>query len=120
MYLILNVSQYDCFLAPYKVGNTVYSWWNDRDGNSQYFWSGNNANGIYTCQCGIDGNCVDSSVTCNCDSLAKRQLTDSGKLYYFHIRKWETTMLMGQNKNLFVQVPSETKIFYQSLASISD
>ncbi|EFX72232.1 contactin associated protein-like protein [Daphnia pulex] len=71
---------YDCFLAPYKVGNTVYSWWNDRDGNSQYFWSGNNADGIYTCQCGIDGNCVDSSVTCNCDSLAKRQLTDSGAI----------------------------------------
>ncbi|XP_046459294.1 uncharacterized protein LOC124205820 [Daphnia pulex] len=69
---------YDCFNAPHKLENTMYSWWNDRNGNSQYFWAGNNAYGIPTCQCGIDGNCAVSSVMCNCDSLAQRQLSDKG------------------------------------------
>jgi hypothetical protein len=80
--MIFNVSQYDCFNAPHKLENTMYSWWNDRNGNSQYFWAGNNAYGIPTCQCGIDGNCAVSSVMCNCDSLAQQQLSDKGKLCY--------------------------------------
>ncbi|XP_046645852.1 uncharacterized protein LOC124336192 [Daphnia pulicaria] len=70
--------QYDCYYAPFELNGYAYSWWNDRDGKSQYFWSGNNAAGIHTCQCGIDGNCVDSIAKCNCDSVAPVQLVDNG------------------------------------------
>ena len=30
------------------------------------------------CQCGIDGNCVDRTLPCNCDSFFPADLTDSG------------------------------------------
>ncbi len=34
-------------------GVTLF-WWNDKHGNPQYFWSGNNASAHHTSQCGID------------------------------------------------------------------
>ncbi len=72
--------QYDCNRAPLELNNIAYSWWNDRSGSARYFWSGveNIDEGTHTCQCGIDGNCVDPSVKCNCDSLSPSQLFDSG------------------------------------------
>ncbi len=57
--------------------DVTFAWWNDRNGNSQTFWAGSNA--AHTCQCGIDHNCVDASVTCNCDVAAPVPLTDSGR-----------------------------------------
>jgi hypothetical protein len=72
-----------------EFGNIEYAWWNDKDGNAQNVWSGNNTNGIHTCQCGIDGNCVDPALKCNCDSAAPVQLVDDGLtlfwLNYFNI-----------------------------------
>ena len=70
--------QYDCNFAPLELNNVIYSWWNDRDGNEQYFWAGNNTEGIHTCQCGINGNCLDPAVKCNCDSAAPVPLVDDG------------------------------------------
>ena len=71
--------QYDCYYAPFQF-DKPYAWWNDRDGNAQYFWAGNNTDGIHTCQCGIDGNCADTnSLKCNCDASAPVQLSDEGK-----------------------------------------
>ncbi|XP_046645819.1 uncharacterized protein LOC124336165 [Daphnia pulicaria] len=70
--------RYDCNYAPFESNGVAYSWWNDREGNAQYFWAGSNTDGIHTCQCGIDGNCVDSAVKCNCDALAPLQLVDDG------------------------------------------
>ncbi|XP_046456833.1 uncharacterized protein LOC124203958 isoform X2 [Daphnia pulex] len=46
--------------------------------NAQYFWAGNNTDGVHTCQCGIDSNCVDPAVKCNCDALVPLQLVDDG------------------------------------------
>ncbi|XP_046646354.1 uncharacterized protein LOC124336548 [Daphnia pulicaria] len=70
--------RYDCNYAPFESNDVAYSWWNDREGNSQYFWAGSNTDGVHTCQCGIDGNCVDPAAKCNCDALAPLQLVDDG------------------------------------------
>ena len=73
--------QYDCFGAPLEFSGVQESWWNDRNGVQRYFWAGSNTNNNqHTCQCGIDGNCVESFMKCNCDSAAPEQLVDSGKL----------------------------------------
>ena len=53
------------------------------DGNAQYFWAGNNTDGIHTCQCGIDGDCVNNSFKCNCDAAAPIPLVDDGKIFNF-------------------------------------
>ncbi|EFX79914.1 hypothetical protein DAPPUDRAFT_224885 [Daphnia pulex] len=69
--------QYDCYYAPLEFYGTAISWWNDQNGNPKYFWSGGNTDN-HICQCGIDGNCVESTMMCNCDSTAPVQLVDSG------------------------------------------
>ncbi|KZS16124.1 Uncharacterized protein APZ42_018233 [Daphnia magna] len=69
--------QYDCNFAPFEFDDVSYAWWNNKDGNSEYFWAGSDAS-VHTCQCGIDGNCVDASLKCNCDSAAPIPLTDTG------------------------------------------
>ncbi|XP_046456552.1 uncharacterized protein LOC124203768 [Daphnia pulex] len=72
--------RYDCNYAPFELFNVAYSWWNDREGNAQYFWAGNGRHAVkfHTCQCGIDENCVDPAAKCNCDTLAPLQLVDDG------------------------------------------
>ncbi|XP_046458942.1 uncharacterized protein LOC124205541 isoform X1 [Daphnia pulex] len=70
--------KYDCNFAPFELNGVAYSWWNDREGNPQYFWAGGNTDRVHTCQCGIDANCVDPVAKCNCDSLAPLQLFDDG------------------------------------------
>lgn len=52
------------------------SWWEDRHGDAQYFWSGNQSN--HTCECGIQNNCIVSDVLCNCDTIAPMNLFDDG------------------------------------------
>ncbi|XP_046648260.1 uncharacterized protein LOC124338218 isoform X1 [Daphnia pulicaria] len=69
--------KYDCYDAPLEKDGVVYSWWNDKDGNAQYFWAGSDSS-VHTCQCGIDGNCIDSIVKCNCDATVPLFLGDSG------------------------------------------
>ncbi|EFX87112.1 hypothetical protein DAPPUDRAFT_312655 [Daphnia pulex] len=69
--------KYDCNFAPLELNTITYAWWNDRNGNAKTFWAGDNTD-VHTCQCGLDGNCVDSSSKCNCDSAAPVQLTDDG------------------------------------------
>jgi hypothetical protein len=69
--------KYDCYFAPFQFDGVSYAWWNDKNGNPEYFWSGSN-DSVHTCQCGIDRNCVDPSLECNCDSAAPVQLTDNG------------------------------------------
>lgn len=72
------IKQYDCIFAPLELNDVAFCWWNDRSGNSKYFWSGGNTD-VHTCQCGIDGNCVETYVKCNCDAAAPIQLSDDGK-----------------------------------------
>ncbi|XP_046446696.1 uncharacterized protein LOC124195999 [Daphnia pulex] len=71
--------KYECFSAPLEFNEIAYSWWNDKNGQAQYYWSGNN-NATHTCQCGIENSCVDSNVKCNCDSYAPSNLSDSGEI----------------------------------------
>ena len=81
MIFLLLLIQYDCFSAPLRFGGVQESWWSDRNGVARYFWAGANArNNQHTCQCGINRNCVDPNVKCNCDSMATRQLNDTGQL----------------------------------------
>jgi hypothetical protein len=58
-----------------------FSWWDDRNGDAQYFWSGSNTS-KHICQCGIDRNCVESHAMCNCDSVFQKPLNDSGKYFF--------------------------------------
>ncbi|KAK4011384.1 hypothetical protein OUZ56_020498 [Daphnia magna] len=69
--------KYDCYYAPLELNGISYAWWNDKNGVPQYYWAGS-SNSVHTCQCGIDGNCVDASVKCNCDVAAPVQLFDDG------------------------------------------
>ena len=69
--------QYDCTGALFEFDGKPYSWWNDKNGNARYFWSGNNSS-AHTCQCGIDGACHDLTVKCNCDGFSPTQMTDNG------------------------------------------
>ncbi|XP_046459861.1 neurexin-4-like isoform X2 [Daphnia pulex] len=71
--------KYDCNFAPLEFNLISYSWWNDRNGNSKTFWAGDNTD-VHLCQCGLDGNCVDPSVQCNCDSMAPVPLVDDGTI----------------------------------------
>ena len=72
--------QYNCVDAPLKFNGITYSWWNDKNGNQQFFWSGSNTS-VHICQCGIEGDCFDSrnGITCNCDSVLKTKPIDDGK-----------------------------------------
>ncbi|XP_046454475.1 uncharacterized protein LOC124202220 [Daphnia pulex] len=69
--------KYDCNFAPFELNEVAFGWWNDKDGNSKYFWSGGNTD-THTCQCGIDANCVETYIKCNCDAAAPVQLSDDG------------------------------------------
>ncbi|XP_046462614.1 uncharacterized protein LOC124208790 isoform X1 [Daphnia pulex] len=72
-----QIIKYDCNFSPFEIAGVSYCWWNDKGGIAKYFWSGNNTD-THTCQCGIDGNCVETPLTCNCDSAAPIQLSDDG------------------------------------------
>ncbi|XP_057373146.1 uncharacterized protein LOC130694024 [Daphnia carinata] len=69
--------KYDCNNAPLELNGVSYAWWNDKYGIPQYYWAGSN-NSVHTCQCGIDGTCVDPVAKCNCDAAAPVQLFDDG------------------------------------------
>ena len=71
--------QYDCVNAPLNINGVAFSWWNDRNGVARYFWSGSNSSIQQPiCQCGIEQNCVDDFLPCNCDSVLPAQLSDIG------------------------------------------
>jgi hypothetical protein len=75
-----DVLQYDCISSPLERNGISYAWWNDRNGNPQYFWSGSNSR-VHVCQCGIEQTCFENDVRCNCDSNAKLQLVDQGMIF---------------------------------------
>lgn len=74
--------QYDCLAAPLELGGVKYSWWEDKNGQPQYFWSGDGSgnNQQHTCQCGIDNNCSYASVSCNCDVGNSDETFDEGNI----------------------------------------
>ena len=80
--------QYDCVNAPLNVNGVAFSWWNDRNGTERYFWSGSNSSTKHpVCQGGIEDNCFDDFLPCNCDSILHTQLFDSGNIITYFIDK---------------------------------
>ncbi len=65
-----------------EFNEIAYSWWNDRGGNVQYFWSGGNDT-VHTCQCGLLNSCIDPNLKCNCDALATLNVYDEGEKDHF-------------------------------------
>ena len=75
----MNGCQYDCINAPFQSNGVSQSWWLDRNSVARYFWAGSDSTKQNYCQCGIDGNCVDRTLTCNCDVMSSMALSDSGR-----------------------------------------
>ncbi|XP_046632041.1 contactin-associated protein-like 2 isoform X2 [Daphnia pulicaria] len=71
--------KYECYSAPLQFDGIEYSWWNDRNGNEQYYWHGND-NSTHMCSCGIAKMCVDPSKNCNCDAIVPVDLVDEGEI----------------------------------------
>ncbi|KAI9563595.1 Contactin-associated protein-like 2 precursor [Daphnia sinensis] len=71
--------KYDCIEAPFEYEGVQVSWWDDRKGDRQYFWSGK-ATTTHTCECGINGNCIEADKKCNCDSVISDLRTDEGTI----------------------------------------
>ncbi|EFX85587.1 hypothetical protein DAPPUDRAFT_237752 [Daphnia pulex] len=70
--------KYDCIEAPFEFNGQQVSWWDDRHGNPQHFWSGKHTSG-HTCDCGINGNCIGGSTKkCHCDSRLSYSESDHG------------------------------------------
>lgn len=63
--------------APLQLNGVDFSWWNDKDGQPQYYWAGSNAS-VHTCQCGLENNCRDQMLKCNCDTGEPTILSDQG------------------------------------------
>ena len=98
------------------------SWWYDSNGTVRYFWSDSNSSIPHpVCQCGIDGNCFDDFLQCNCDSALQKRLSDSGNNYKNYgniiyvrcvvIKLWNSPQLNEKGS-------SPINRFYQSQASI--
>ena len=72
---------FGCFLAPLRFEGVDLGYWSDKNGDFQYFFSGNGPE--HTCQCGIDGTCVDSTIEqlkCNCDAKDPTWYSDTGRI----------------------------------------
>merc|ERR1712136_104652 len=74
--------RYNCFLAPLAGNNgEPVGAWVSRYGIEKYYFTGSNED-IHTCDCGLDGSCVDSAhgYTCNCDADQPVSLVDTGTI----------------------------------------
>lgn len=72
-------------MAALEMYGVKYSWWEDKNGQPRYFWSGNDTNLPHTCQCGIEKNCIYDDVKCNCDADALPETFDEGTITVFLI-----------------------------------
>nr|UEK51597.1 neurexin IV-like protein [Parasacculina yatsui] len=58
------------------------SWWMSRSNAVMDYWGGSQP-GSRKCRCGIDGNCVDRALDCNCDAgISDEDHIDGGDLIY--------------------------------------
>ncbi|XP_046640282.1 uncharacterized protein LOC124323313 [Daphnia pulicaria] len=71
--------KYECYSAPLQFDGVEYSWWNDRNGNEQYYWNGSD-NSTHMCSCGISKTCADPNENCNCDAAVPVNLIDEGEI----------------------------------------
>ncbi|XP_063769779.1 contactin-associated protein-like 4 [Pseudophryne corroboree] len=63
----------------HKQSNTPFSWWVGRTNQTNAYWSGSSPD-VTKCACGLEGNCIDSQVYCNCDADKSEWSSDIGSL----------------------------------------
>ena len=61
------------------LANRYGARWFSRDGSIQHYWGGGNKK-AFTCACGLQGNCADPSLKCNCDIMDNKWRSDGGFL----------------------------------------
>ncbi|XP_075455712.1 contactin-associated protein-like 4 isoform X2 [Ascaphus truei] len=62
-----------------KQDHMPFSWWVGRTNETQTYWGGSSPD-VKTCTCGLQGNCVDSQLYCNCDADRNEWSNDTGFL----------------------------------------
>merc|ERR1711934_1066555 len=75
--------RYDCTLAPLTDEDVNYAFWEDRQGETNVYYTGSDY-GIHVCDChNEDGGCMEEETmhnTCNCDAKLPIPLTDTGTI----------------------------------------
>ena len=75
--------RYDCLLAPLNDDNLNYGYWNDKQGDPQYYWDGSH-NGEHVCSCFYqEEGCFEQNVKnvrCNCDAGVPEMKMDFGTI----------------------------------------
>ena len=70
--------RYDCRSAPLEFNGVAQSWWTDRNGERHADFTGGKADGPSRCQCGLEGNCLDQGLSCNCNAVSPLPTSDTG------------------------------------------
>jgi len=72
---------FDCTLAPFIVGDVMYHYWEDRNGDTFNYYTGSH-NGNHSCDCHFtEDGCAEEAIqsnTCNCDANLPVELQDTG------------------------------------------
>merc|ERR1711934_1064177 len=75
--------RYDCTLAPLTDEDVNYAFWEDRQGETNVYYTGSDY-GIHVCDChNEDGGCIEEETkhnTCNCDANLPIPSTDTGTI----------------------------------------
>ena len=73
--------RYDCFLSALQEGGINFGFWQDKSGESQYYWTGSHY-GQHTCSCHFsEEGCFEEDIlnnVCNCDANKPAELFDDG------------------------------------------
>merc|ERR1711971_1107059 len=75
--------QYDCTLAPLTAEDVNYAFWEDRQGETNAYYTGSNY-GFHGCDCHYEADgCIEEETkhnTCNCDANLPIPFTDTGTI----------------------------------------
>uniref|UniRef100_A0A8C5LL93 Contactin associated protein family member 4 n=1 Tax=Leptobrachium leishanense TaxID=445787 RepID=A0A8C5LL93_9ANUR len=63
----------------HKHGHIPFSWWVGRTNETQFYWSGSSSYNK-KCSCGLEGNCIEAELYCNCDADKNEWTNDTGFL----------------------------------------
>ncbi|XP_053323655.1 contactin-associated protein-like 4 [Spea bombifrons] len=63
----------------HKQSHIPFSWWVGRTNETQFYWTGSSSN-VKKCSCGLEGNCVEAELYCNCDADKNEWSNDTGFL----------------------------------------
>jgi len=74
--------RYDCTLAPLTAEEVDYAFWEDRQGETNVYYTGSNF-GTHVCDCHEADGCIEEETkgnTCNCDANLPIPATDTGSI----------------------------------------